>query len=100
MRFSRTVHSLPIFTHCIGLAYERGMTFHSCARVIIPLMMLRRSSIMYQDEHSWWSQSRTALLSFRSDRRASFQRGRIWLSSLSLYFSRVGFASLTLGLST
>lgn len=35
---------------------------HSRARVIIPLMMLRKSSIISQDMHSSWSQSTTALL--------------------------------------
>ena len=96
----RTVHFRPTFTHCIGLAKERGMMPHSWARVMMPLMMFRRSIIMCQEVHSCWSQSRIALLFSKSERRASFHRGRMWLSRRVRYFSRVGVASFTFGLST
>ena len=76
MRSGRTLHFLPSFTRVIGLAKVSSRISHSWARAKMPLMMFRRSTIMCQEVHSCWSQSR---ISFdrNSPRRVSFHLGRM-----------------------
>jgi hypothetical protein len=75
----RAFHFLGSFTFDIGLTRDSSMISHSCALVKIPLMMLRRSAIMYQESQTSLSQSSTSLARKRL-MRMSRQRGRMWFS--------------------